>query len=228
MKALYAGSFDPITFGHIDIIKRGASLFDQLYVLVTTSLNKKSFFEQGKRISLIAPHLPENAMLISDSDSVKLTVEVAKDYECDVLLRGVRTVTDWEYEYAMALANKSYGVETLFLPASTEVAFVSSTLIKEAWSFRGDVSQWVPKNVLEAFEKHRKECQKLLDNIKEMAKSPWAEEVSYVPCDYESKNGYCKHKDVPQPMPCHQQNCPWEERAKNEGWWKNHPGRWKG
>jgi len=88
MKALYAGSFDPITLGHIDIIKRGSKLFDQLCVLVATSLHKKPFFEQSTRLKLITPHLPENAYsFVSDSD--KLTAEIAKDNKCDVLLRGL-------------------------------------------------------------------------------------------------------------------------------------------
>ena len=226
MKALYAGSFDPVTLGHLDIIKRGSNLFTELNLLITTNPKKKPFFSHGTRADLLTPHMPENVGFVEPTG--KLTVEVAKDNKCDVLIRGIRTVTDWEFEYAMALANKSYGVETLFLPASTEVAFISSTLIKEAWSFGGDIRQWVPLNVVKAFEYYRKTMGGPLDDIKKVLTLSSFKASPYTPCEYELGNGNCGRKESMKNMSCHQQNCPWKDRQANNDWWKNHPGRWKG
>ena len=152
--ALYPGSFDPVTLGHLDLIARGAALFGRLVVAVADNPRKKAVFTAAERVAMLRKHTKrhENVEVVSFSG---LVVDYAKAQRLDVLLRGVRTTSDFEFEYQMALTNRSLApdVETVFMMPSAEYAFLSSTLIKEVVGSGGDASRWVPKDVERALAK---------------------------------------------------------------------------
>jgi pantetheine-phosphate adenylyltransferase len=150
-RVLYAGSFDPPTFGHLDVMQRVSDLFDEVIVGVAENTDKHPLFTVEERVGLLAPHAAELSNVRVESFST-LVVEFARSHDCTALVRGIRTLTDFEYEHAMALANRQLGdVETIFLPSSTKYAFLSSRLIKEAGKFGGEISHFVPRNVEKAF-----------------------------------------------------------------------------
>lgn len=148
--AVYPGSFDPITFGHLDVIKRGRSIFDQLIVAVAENTDKETVFSKDERVEMIREQ-------IADMDNVTvdrfdgLVVNYLEEKNIKVLLRGIRTVSDFEYEFQMALTNRTFNkeVETLFIMPDEQYSFISSSLIKEAVSLEGDVSDFVPDPIQE-------------------------------------------------------------------------------
>ncbi len=146
--AVYPGSFDPITNGHIDVIRRGTKVFDRLIVAVADNPAKQALFTKDERVEMIRdvvkPH--RNA----DVDSFDgLVVDYVRRKKASVILRGIRTISDFEYEYQMALTNRTFApdIETVFVMTHEEYSFVSSRLIKEAVSMGGDVGSFVPKEV---------------------------------------------------------------------------------
>ncbi len=149
MIAIYPGSFDPITLGHLDIIERGVLLFEKVIVTVMYNPNKRPLFPVEKRVEQITEctqHLPG-----VEVDSYKgLTVDYAKLRNAQVLLRGLRVLSDFEKELQMAHTNKTLAedVETIFLATTKEYSFLSSSTVKEIAQFGGSVSHMVPKNVL--------------------------------------------------------------------------------
>jgi pantetheine-phosphate adenylyltransferase len=150
-RALFPGTFDPPTNGHLDILRRASALFDEVVVAVAVNPEKNPVLDAKERMRLLKE-------ISKDLPNVKVTrfeglaVNFARRESCSVLLRGIRTVTDFEYEYAMAAANRTIGnVETLFLVSAEEFAFLSSRLIREAASFGGDISHFVPPGVEKAF-----------------------------------------------------------------------------
>lgn len=148
IKAAYPGSFDPITYGHIDIAKRASKLFDELYVVVMENKRKTYTFTVEERIEMVKECLKDIPNIRVESFS-GLLVEYTIKNKIDVVIRGLRAVTDFEYELQMALANKEIcnGVETVFLMTDKSFSFLSSSLVKEVASFGGKISQWVPENV---------------------------------------------------------------------------------
>ncbi|KAF2962601.1 MULTISPECIES: pantetheine-phosphate adenylyltransferase [Fervidobacterium] len=148
MRAVYPGSFDPITYGHIDIAKRAAKLFDELYVVVMENKRKNYTFTVEERIEMVRECLKDIPNVKIESFS-GLLVEYTEKNKINVVIRGLRAVTDFEYELQMALANKEIcnGVETVFLMTDKSYSFLSSSLVKEVASFGGPISQWVPENV---------------------------------------------------------------------------------
>jgi len=147
VRAIFPGSFDPITNGHLDVIERGIKLFDELIVAVGRSPIKNSLFSPKERVEMIAE-------LIADIPGVSvesfdgLTVKYAAQKKADVILRGMRSLTDVQYEFKMAMTNRSVaGIETVFVMTSEQYGFTSSTLIREVASLGGDVSKLVPKSV---------------------------------------------------------------------------------
>ena len=150
-QALYAGTFDPLTFGHLDVIQRGAQLFERLVVAVADNSRKESLFSVDERVNMLASHT-------ADLDNVEaasfsgLVVDFARDKGMGVLLRGLRTVSDFEYEYQMALTNRALApdIDTVFVMPSSEWAFLSSSLIKEVVRGGGDASRWMPPDVAAA------------------------------------------------------------------------------
>ena len=148
--ALYPGSFDPITFGHLDIIERGCKLFERVIVVVAHNPNKKYLFSVEKRIAQIRQSTCHLANLEVDSYE-GLTVNYAKLKQATVLLRGLRAVSDFEMELQMAHTNKSLAndIETVFLATSNEYSFLSSSVVKEIARFGGSVDHLVPQHVVE-------------------------------------------------------------------------------
>ncbi len=145
MIAIYPGSFDPITLGHLDIIERGSRLFDKIIVAVLCNPSKQSLFPVEKRLEQIqrcTQHLPNVGV-----DSFNgLTVEYAKQQQAKVLLRGLRVLSDFEKELQMAHTNQTLwdGIETVFLATAKEYSFLSSSIVKEIARFGGNVEHLVP------------------------------------------------------------------------------------
>lgn len=149
--AVFPGTFDPITSGHLDVIRRGAMLFDRLTVGVAKIVApKKPLFsaeERRAQIMDLISDLPNVDVVLFD----RMTVDCAREVKAGVILRGIRTFSDFEYEFQLALANRAFGgIETMFIMASAENAFVRSTLIKEAVALGADVGQFVPESVAAA------------------------------------------------------------------------------
>ncbi|MDA3973646.1 pantetheine-phosphate adenylyltransferase [Enterococcus thailandicus] len=151
-RALFPGSFDPLTMGHLDTIERGAELFDEVIVGVFVNTSKKSLFSAEERVVLITKavaHLP-NVRVIHQEH--QLTVETAKELGVKALIRGIRSVKDFEYERGIAQMNHHLNseLETVFLLAKPEYSHISSSLLKEVLYFNGDVSIYLPPVINEA------------------------------------------------------------------------------
>ena len=148
-RALYPGTFDPVTFGHIDVIRRGAQLFDRLTVGIADNPRKTPLFSVKERMAMLRRHTSafENVDVVSFRG---LVVDFAAEAGITVLLRGVRTSSDFEFEYQMALTNRAMrpAIESVFVMPSAEYAFLSSSLIKEVVASGGDASRWLPEDVL--------------------------------------------------------------------------------
>ena len=150
---VYPGTFDPITNGHLDIIKRASRLFDRLYIVIPNNVNKKTFFSLEERIDLIKDATKGiDNLVITHTDL--LTVDFAKKIGAKVLVRGLRMVSDFEYEFQMEALNKTLNpeVETIFIMASHEYSFLSSSSVKEIASFGGEFEKFVPLNVYHAIK----------------------------------------------------------------------------
>jgi len=153
IKAIYPGSFDPITNGHLDIIKRASQTFDELIVAVSQNINKTSFLDKNEKIDAIKKATVEmNNVTVQTFDS--LLVEFAKSIDAKIIIRGLRAVSDFEYEFQLAGMNRHLdnSIETIFLTPSEEFSNISSSLIKEIYKIGGDISQFVPKNVIECLK----------------------------------------------------------------------------
>jgi len=146
--AIYPGSFDPPTNGHIDIIKRGLKLFDGIIVAILHNPSKETLFSLEERIAMLKEILKEHSNVEVDS-SEGLLVDYAIKRDAHVILRGMRAVSDFEYEFQMALMNRSLNrkVQTIFLMTGLRWIFISSSIIKEAASFGGDIKEMVPSVV---------------------------------------------------------------------------------
>lgn len=154
MKVIYAGSFDPVTKGHLDIIYRAREIFGEVIVAVLNNKNKKGLFSVTERIDLLQEVLKDEKDIEIDSFE-GLLVDYAPKKNCNIIVRGLRSASDYENEYMLAMANKNYGtgLETVFLLSSNENLFVSSTLAKEVAAFDGDTSMFVPDIVGKALKK---------------------------------------------------------------------------
>ncbi|OGW75601.1 MAG: pantetheine-phosphate adenylyltransferase [Omnitrophica bacterium RBG_13_46_9] len=149
-KAIYPGTFDPVTYGHIDIIERASKLYDRVFVGVAHSHEKGPLFTMEERVEMLkkaTAHL-EN-VLVEDFDG--LVIEYAKEKETRVIIRGLRMISDFEFEFQMALTNKklSEDIETIFMMTKENFAYLSSKLIKETVSLGADVTSFVPSFVAE-------------------------------------------------------------------------------
>ena len=148
--AIYPGSFDPITNGHLDILKSGSEIFEKVIIAVSYNINKKGFLSVEERVELIkksVKHLPN-----VEVDSFEgLTVEYAKMKKADVLLRGLRTSFDFEYELQLSQTNNALNndLKTIFLITKPEYNFISSSMVREILVNNGDISNFVPKAVEE-------------------------------------------------------------------------------
>ena len=149
-KAIYPGSFDPVTYGHIDIIERSAKVFDKLIVAVLVNSAKKPLFTTQEKVDMIrkaTSHL-DNVEVVSFSG---LLVDFAKEQGASVSVRGLRAVTDFEYELQIAQTNHAVNpkIDTIFLTTSLQYAYLSSTITKEVASYGGDISKFVPKELVD-------------------------------------------------------------------------------
>lgn len=151
--AIYPGTFDPITNGHIDLIKRTLTIFDEVIIAVAPSSNKLPLFTVSERLQLIEKSIAKIRGARAESfDS--LLVDYAKKRRCVALIRGLRVVSDFEYELQIALMNRRLfdRIETVFMMPSQDYTFLSSTLVKEVASFGGSVSGLVPTSVEKALK----------------------------------------------------------------------------
>ncbi len=148
--AIYPGSFDPVTLGHLDIIERAAAIFDRVVVCVMVNCDKKYMFSSQERVDFItkaASHLPNVKVELSE----RLLADYAKDYEGSVLVKGLRNSSDFEIEFQMALINKTANsdLETVFLPSAKENVFLSSSAAREMVRYRADLSGFVPEAIID-------------------------------------------------------------------------------
>ena len=144
--AIYPGSFDPITYGHLDIIKRSAEIFDELIVAVLDNKAKTPLFSVEERVKILQEATKDIPNVKVDSFS-GLLIEYAKKKDIHVSIRGLRAITDFEYELQIAQTNSKLSggaLDTIFLTTSLEYAYLSSSSVKEIASFNGDISQCVP------------------------------------------------------------------------------------
>ncbi|TGY96943.1 pantetheine-phosphate adenylyltransferase [Petralouisia muris] len=149
-RAIYPGSFDPVTFGHVDMIERSAKIVDELVVAVLINNAKKPLFSIKERVSMleeIAGHIPN----IRITSFHGLLIDYAREVNASIIIRGLRAVTDFEYELQIAQTNRIVNseIDTLFLTTSLEYAYLSSTIVKEVASYGGDISHFVPEQLIE-------------------------------------------------------------------------------
>jgi pantetheine-phosphate adenylyltransferase len=149
VKALYPGSFDPPTNGHVDLIERGAKIFDHLTVAVLNNPGKDPLFTVPERVEMLR-EVTAGVDNVSVASFDGLMVEFAHQQGASAVLRGIRAISDYEFEFQMALMNRRLApdIETVFLQPAGRYSFVSSRLLKEVFSLGGDVSGLVPENVL--------------------------------------------------------------------------------
>ena len=152
--AIYPGSFDPVTNGHLDIIRRASKVFDKLFVCVAINPGKSSYFTIDERIQMVK----ESCLSFKNVEVVftsSLIVRKAKELGADVIVRGLRAVTDFEFEFQLAAANEyaDSSIETVFMMASTGKGFISSSAIKEFYKSNVDITPLVPFPVVEMFKK---------------------------------------------------------------------------
>lgn len=154
LKAIYPGSFDPVTYGHLDIIKRSCKIVDELIVGVLNNNAKMPLFSVEERVKMLEKATKElkNVKVVPFHG---LLVDFARDQKADVVIRGLRAITDFEYELQMSQMNHKLdsNVETMFLTTSIEYSYLSSTTVKEIAAFGGDVTPFVPEVVAVELEK---------------------------------------------------------------------------
>ena len=152
--AIYPGSFDPITNGHLDLIQRGARVFDQLIVSILRNDEKKPLFSVEERMEMLREVVGEYENVEVDCFH-GLLVDHAASRKATVLLRGIRAISDYEYELQMALMNRRLqpGLETVFMMASETYSFISSRLVKQVFSLGGNISGLVPPSVLDRMQR---------------------------------------------------------------------------
>ncbi|RPI12832.1 MAG: pantetheine-phosphate adenylyltransferase [Ignavibacteriae bacterium] len=148
--AIYAGTFDPVTYGHIDVLERASLLFDKVIISVSASSSKKTIFTVEERLEMISDCV-KNIPNVKVESFTGLLVEYAKRSNATAIVRGLRAISDFEYEFQMALTNRKIAenITTVFLMPNEKYTYLNSTLVREIASLGGDVSPFVPCNVLE-------------------------------------------------------------------------------
>ena len=152
--AIYPGSFDPITFGHMDIIDRASGLFDKIVIAIAKSETKNPLFSLEDRIKLAKNIYQDNQKVDVMGFPRQLTVDVAKEQNACAIIRGLRAVSDFEYEFQLATMNRSLApdIESIFLTPKESLIYVSSSLIKEICDLKGDISKFVHPTIEKALK----------------------------------------------------------------------------
>ncbi len=146
--AVYPGSFDPITYGHLDIIKRGLIIFDEIIIAVARNSQKNALFSTEERVGLIQEVMKDESRVSVDTFS-GLLIEYVASRGAHVIIRGLRAISDFEYEFQIAQMNSTIGreIETLFMMTSLQYGYLSSSIVKEVCSLNGDIDRFVPPEV---------------------------------------------------------------------------------
>ena len=156
--AIYPGTFDPITFGHIDVIKKGLKLFDKIVVGISDGENKEYLFDSYERIDIVKKalfyDLKLNKKKIEIISFTSLTTDLCKKYKSNIILRGLRAVSDFEYEFQLAGMNRKLNnnIETLFLMSDVENQIISSKFVKEIVKLDGDIKKFTTKSTIKALK----------------------------------------------------------------------------
>ena len=156
--AIYPGSFDPITFGHIDVIKKGLKLFDKIVVAVSDVENKSYLFSSNERIDIVKKALFSDLKLNKKKITVirftSLTTDLCKKFRSNIILRGLRAVSDFEYEFQLAGMNRklSNNIETVFLMSDFENQIISSKFVKEIVKLKGDIKKFTTKSTIKSLK----------------------------------------------------------------------------
>lgn len=150
---IYPGTFDPLTYGHLDVLERATHLFDKVTVAVSDNPAKGPSFSAEERLSLLLPNIKRFSNVEATTFSC-LLVDFVKEKEACAIIRGLRAISDFEFEFNMALMNRHLDprIETLFVMPNEEFSYTSSTLVKQVAKYGGDVSHFVPPNVAEALK----------------------------------------------------------------------------
>ena len=157
--AIYPGTFDPITFGHIDVIKKGLKLFNKIIVAVSDVENKDYLFDSSERIDIVKnalfSDLKFNKKKVLVISFTSLTTDLCKKYKSNVILRGLRAVSDFEYEFQLAGMNRKLNdnIETLFLMSNVENQIISSKFVKEIIKLKGDIKKFTTKSTIKLLKK---------------------------------------------------------------------------
>ncbi len=157
--AIYPGTFDPITFGHIDVIKKGLKLFDKIVVAVSDVDNKNYLFDSEERIEIVKKalflDLKLNKKKVQIISFTSLTTDLCKKYKSNIILRGLRAVSDFEYEFQLAGMNRKLNnnIETLFLMSDVENQIISSKFVKEIIKLKGNVKKFTTKSTIKLLKK---------------------------------------------------------------------------
>ena len=161
-KAVYPGTFDPITYGHIDVIKKGLKIFDKIVVAISSDSNKEHLFNVEERISIVKTALFKDLKLNKKKIIVvsfnSLTTELCKKFKCNTILRGLRAVSDFEYEFQLAEMNRKLddNIETLFLMSNVENQIISSRFVKEIIELNGNVNKFITKSTIKSLKNRLK------------------------------------------------------------------------
>ena len=155
-RAIYPGSFDPITNGHLDVLKRALKVFDEIIVLVAVNPNKKSKFSATERVEMIKDATKDLKGVSVDSTE-GLSVQYAKEHGASCLIRGLRAVTDFEYEFSLSASNEFIddSIDMVFFMSHAETSFISSSSIDELFNKGVDISKLVPSSVLKMYQKKK-------------------------------------------------------------------------
>lgn len=154
MTGVYPGSFDPFTLGHKDIVERALKFCDTLYIAVSDNINKKHLFSKEERVEMIRQTFKGNDKIIVESFQ-GLLVDYMLAKKASFIIRGLRAVSDFEYEFQMAFTNRNLesSIETIFMVPGSQYLFLSSTIVRDIARNNGDISKLVPEPVLEKFKK---------------------------------------------------------------------------